>query len=96
MKDEPRSSPTKDGDCKGDLSFVTWMGGLGITDGPEHGVELNQLVFAEQLLRLFLIHNRAFFGQGIPCPLMKFCLATGHHNLIQDYLRCILHLCLPR
>jgi len=74
---DPRPSPTKDGDCEGDLSFIPWMDELGIVDGPKRGVELNQLIFAEQLLLLFLIHNQAIFGQGIPGPLMKFCLATG-------------------
>ncbi len=74
---DSRSSPTKDGDCEEDLSFIMWMDELGIVDGPECGVELNQLVFPEQLLLLFLIHNQSFFGQDIPGPLVKFCSATG-------------------
>lgn len=73
----PRPSPTEDGDCEGDLNFITWMDELGIVNGPECGVELDQLVFTEQLLLLFFIHNQAFFGQGISGPLMKYCLAMG-------------------
>jgi len=53
------------------------MDELGIVDGPERGVELNQLIFTEKLLLLFFIHNQAFFGQDIPGPLMKYCLAIG-------------------
>lgn len=69
----PCLSPTEDDDCEGNLNFITWMDELSIVDGPERGVELDQLVFAEQLLLLFLIHNQAFFGLGIPGPLMKYC-----------------------
>ena len=43
----PRPSPTEYGDCKGNLSFVTWMDELGIVDGPERSAKLNQLFFAE-------------------------------------------------
>lgn len=38
---DPRSSPTEDGDCEGNLSFITWMGELGIVDGLEGNVELD-------------------------------------------------------
>ena len=73
----PRPSPTENGDCEGNLSFITWMDEVGIVDSPERGAELNQLPFAEQLLLLFLIHNQAFFGQSVSGPLMILCLATG-------------------
>lgn len=51
------------------------MGELGVVDSPECIGKLNQLLFPEQVLRLFLVHDQAFFGQGIPGPLKKFCLA---------------------
>ena len=50
---DPCSSPTGDGDCEGNLNFITWMDELSIVNGPERGVELDQLIFTEQLLLLF-------------------------------------------
>ena len=42
---DPRSGPIKNGDCKGNLGFITWIGELGVVDYPERNVELNQLLF---------------------------------------------------
>lgn len=58
----PCSSPTEDGDCKGNLSFVTWMDELRIVDCPERNIELDQLLFSKKLFLLLLVHNKAFFG----------------------------------
>lgn len=44
---DPCSGPTEDGDCEGNLSFITWMGELGIVDGPERNVELDQFLFTK-------------------------------------------------
>lgn len=72
---DPCSSPTEDGDCEGNLSFVTWMGELCIVDGPECNIKLDQLLFTKKLLLLLLVHDQAFLGQRISCPLMDSCLA---------------------
>lgn len=72
---DPCSSPTEDGDCEGNLSFVTWMGELRIVDGPECNIKLDQLLFTKKLLLLLLVHDQAFLGQRISCPLMDSCLA---------------------
>ena len=71
------SCPAEDGDCEGNLYFIAWMDELGVVDSPEYSGELNQLLFTEQMLRLFLVHDQAFFGQGISGPLMKFVKALG-------------------
>ena len=68
----PRFNLTEDGDCEGDLGFITWIGELGVVDSPERSVELNQLLFTKQLLLFFLLHHQTFFSQGIPYPLIKF------------------------
>ena len=54
------------------------MDELGVINSPECIGELNQLRFTEQVLRLFLVHDQAFFGQGIPSPLIEFRSAFGN------------------
>jgi len=68
---DPRPSPAKDGNNKGDLSFIAWMDEMIIVDGPECPFELDQLLLAEQMLRLFLIYDQTLLGQGMPYPLAK-------------------------
>lgn len=45
------------------------MGEMIIVYGPEGSGELDQLLSAEQMLRLLLVHDQAFFSQGVPYPL---------------------------
>ena len=67
---DPRPSPTEDRNDERNLDFVAWMGEMIIVHGPEGNGELDQLLSAEQMLRLLLVHDQAFFGQGIPYPLV--------------------------
>ena len=53
------------------------MDELGIAKDPKRDVELNQFVFAERLLLLFLIHNQALFDQDTSDQLNEVLLATG-------------------
>lgn len=58
------------------LSFVTWTGELRrIVDGPECNIKLDQLLFTKKLLLLLLVHDQAFLGQCISCPLIDSYLA---------------------
>ena len=59
---DPCPSPTEDGDCEGNLSFVTWMDELRIVDGPERSIKLEQLLFTKKLLLLLLVNDQAFLG----------------------------------
>ena len=36
-----------------------WMGELRIVDGPEGNIKLDQLLFTQELLLLFLVHDQA-------------------------------------
>ncbi len=66
---DPRPSPTKDRDDKRNLDFIARMGEMIIVYGPEGSSELKQLLSAEQMLRLLLVHDQAFTSQGVPYPL---------------------------
>ena len=69
---DPRPSPTEDRDDKRNLDFVARMGEMIIVYGPEGSSELDQLLSAEQMLRLLLVHDQAFFNQSVPYPLARF------------------------
>ena len=56
---DSRSSLKEDGDCERNLSFIMWMGELRIVDGPEGNIKLDQLLFTQELLLLFLVHDQA-------------------------------------
>ena len=77
---DPRPSPTKDRDDKRNLDFIAWMGEMIIVNGPEGSGKLDQLLSAEQMLRLLFVYDQAFFGQGIPYPLVYF-HSAGNANL---------------
>ena len=77
---DPCASPTEDSNNKGDLSFIAWMDELTIVDGPERLRELDQLLLAEQMLRLLPVHDQPFMGQRMPYPLVEFC-SVGTSNV---------------
>ena len=48
------------------------MNELRIVDGPERNIKLAQLLFTKELLLLLLVHDQAFLGQCISCPLTNW------------------------
>lgn len=48
------------------------MSKMVIIHSPKGNAELVEFLFAEPMLRLLLIHDQAFFGQGIPDLLEVF------------------------
>lgn len=68
-------SPTENGNSEGNLDFVAWIDKPSIIDSPDRQIRSDQLLLIKVELLLFIIHNQAFFSQGIPRPLMKFILA---------------------
>ncbi len=69
---DPRPSPAEDRDDERNLDFVAWVREMIIVYGPEGSSELDQLLSAEQMLRLLLVHDQAFFSQDVPYPLVRF------------------------
>ena len=49
-----------------------------VVNGPECDGESSKFLFAEEMLWLLLVHDRAFLGQCIPYPLMPQRLSRGH------------------
>ena len=68
---DPRPGPAKNRDNKGDLDFIMRMGEVIVVGGPEGRRKLDQLLPAEEMLRLLLVHDQALFGQSIPHPLVS-------------------------
>ena len=77
---DPCPSPTEDRNYKRNLNFVAWIGEMIIVHGPEGIGKLDQLLSAEQMLRLLLVYDQAFYCQGIPHPLIYF-HSAGHLDI---------------
>jgi len=85
---DPCSSPTEDRNDERYLNFVAWMSEMIIVHGPEGNGELDQLLSAEQMLRLLFVYDQAFFGQGISYPLVYF-HSAGNLNIGLEYTHAI-------
>lgn len=69
---DPYPGPTEDRDNKRNLDFISKIGKMIIVNGPESSSNLDQLLSADQMLRLLFIYDQTFFGQGIPYLLIYF------------------------
>lgn len=71
---DPGSSPTEDGDSKRNLMVQN------VT------LKLNQLLFTKEMLRLFLVYDQAFLGQGILCLLRESRSALRASYSISEFI----------